>query len=694
MKQVVQRTSGGPVRVVDVPRPAISATEVLVRTMLTSMSPGTERAMTALAQSGLVAKARARPDLARQVLRKARDDGFGQTVRAVRARLDDDIPLGYSGVGEVIEVGEAVTLVRAGQLVATGGAGKANHAEFQAVPGNLCVPGPEGVTSQDAALSTIAAIAQHGLHQAEVTAGGKLAVIGLGLVGQLTIRLARAAGVAAYGLDVNPAAVAIARGAGFEAEVDAGSKTTSAVRDWARGRGVDAVVITASSKESTIVARAPALCRDRAIVVVVGDVGLELDRRPFYEQELTLRFARSYGPGRYDPSYEDWGVDYPIGYVRWTERRNMEAVLDLMKSGSLRFADLVTHTFPIERAPDAYEMVTTGTQPFMGVQLSYDHSDHQVAAVPRISRVQGQLAIGVLLPSFKAAGMSNIVSVASASGLSAHHLAERVRARKPATTPDELLEDPDIDTVIVATSHESHASFVVRALHAGKHVFCEKPLALSFDELAQVEEAAAVSGTVLFVGFNRRWSGPVKRVIDHFARGAGPLVVTYRVNAGPVPHGHWYNDRRQGGRLIGEVGHFVDTCGAMVGVAARDVFAAGSGSSEVLLSSDVVLALAYPEGSLATISYASGGAHVDKEHIEILGRGRSAAIIDFREVVLDGERTSVRPQDKGHLGEAQAFFEMVRGDRAQDRSAFESSRTVLLAADHLRRASTTAESRG
>ena len=375
MKQIVQPLAGGAVEVLDVPRPVPGPTEVLVRTVASVISPGTERAVTALAQSSLLAKARARPDLVRQVVRKARTDGFAATRQTVRSRLAEDLPLGYSAAGIVLEAGAAVTAVRPGQLVATGGAGHANHAEFQAVPGLLCAPVPDGVPAGDAAFATIAAIALHGLRIAEVGPGAKVVVLGLGLIGQLAARLAMAAGCDVAGIDPAGHARQAAAASGVLALDEAGETTTSQVLAWSRGRGADAVLVCAAGRSSDAVMRVPALCRDRAAVVIVGDVGLHLDRTPFYERELSVRFARSYGPGRYEPSYEAWGVDFPAGQVRWTEGRNFEAVLDLLASGRLQVADLVTHTFGIAEAEAAYQLIERRAEPYLAIRLAYPGPD-------------------------------------------------------------------------------------------------------------------------------------------------------------------------------------------------------------------------------------------------------------------------------------------------------------------------------
>lgn len=667
MKQVVQSISGGAVRIVEVPRPMIGATEVLVRTTATILSPGTERAVTALAQSSLLAKAKARPDLVKQVVRRARTEGIGPTMRAVRTRLDEDMPLGYAGAGIAIEVGEAVDGVRPGQLLATGSAG---HAEFQAVPGQLAVPVPDGVADGDAAFATIGAIALHGLRLAELGPGSRVCVIGLGLVGQLAVRLSIAAGYQVAGIDVREWTVERARDAGAFALLEAGDDTTRAIMDWSRGRGVDAVLLTAATKSSEPTRRATDLCRDRAPVVVVGDVGLELDRRPFYEKELTLRVARSYGPGRYDRSYEEWAVDYPIGHVRWTEGRNLEAVLDLLATGRLAVDDLITHRFPIERAPEAYGLLEAGKEPYLGVQLTYspDAKDDRVVHVA--PRRKGGLSVGLigaggfakgtLVPALKEAGFQRFAVVASASGISARHLAERQGFERATSSPDEVIESDDVDVVVIATPHDTHAELTVKALDSGKHVFCEKPLALTFEELDAVEAAWKRNPGQLMVGFNRRWSDSVRRVKEHFGETGGPLVMTYRVSAGVLPPSHWYHDRRQGGRLLGEVCHFIDTCNAIVGRRVQQVAAACSAENTSATDDDIVVVLRYSDGSLATISYARNGhASTPKERLEVLGRGHSAVLVDFRSLDLDNRQVKELAAGKGHAATLLRYRELL-----------------------------------
>jgi predicted dehydrogenase/threonine dehydrogenase-like Zn-dependent dehydrogenase len=696
VKQVVQPLAGGPVEVLDVPRPVAGPTEVLVRTVASVISPGTERAVTGLAQSSLLAKARARPDLVRQVARKARTDGFAVTRQAVRGRLAQDLPLGYSAAGIVLEAGAAVSGVRPGQLVATGGAGQANHAEFQAVPGLLCATVPDGVSAADAAFTTIAAIALHSLRLAEAGPGSKVVVLGLGLIGQLAARLAIAAGCEVAGIDPAEHPRRTAAGSGVLALDEQGDTTTDQVLSWSRGRGADAVLVCAAGRSSDAVMRVPELCRDRAAVVIVGDVGLELNRTPFYERELSLRFARSYGPGRYEPSYEAWGVDFPAGHVRWTEGRNFEAVLDLLASGRLRVADLVTHSFGIAQADAAYQLIERHSEPYLAIRLTYpepgttasvtDRSGAdglatdgaiQLRDAPRVSSSPGigwagvgPFSTGTLLAAFRAAGFDRFVAVASASGLAARRAAEQHGFEKAVPGADALLDDAGVDAVVIATPHDTHAGLAARALSAGRHVWCEKPLALTEDELDAVEKAWRESGTQLAIGFNRRWSAAVLTAQRELDGVTAPKLIVYRVAAGPVPDGHWYHDRRQGGRLLGEVCHFVDTAQALVGEPIEEATGLpGGGGPGVRHGDDTVVSLRFADGSLAAIAYGSAAPVAGKEWIEIQSGSQRVVIDDFRSVQAGGKTVWKGRQDKGHRAEATAFRQAVAGGPAMPTEA-------------------------
>lgn len=693
MRQLIQEVDSGELRLVEVPEPEIGPTEVLVATSHSVLSAGTERAARSIATASLLGKARARPDLVRQVVRKARAEGLGTTVRAVRARLSTDMPLGYSAAGIVVQVGEAVVGVVPGQRVATGGAG---HADLQVVHGPLAVPIPGDVPFAEAAFSTIGAIAIHGLRLADVGPGAKVCVIGLGLLGQLTARIAMAAGCDVAGIDLREWAVERARQCGVMALVESGEGTTSAVLDWTKGRGVDAIMLTAATPSSDPARRAPAIARDRATVVVVGDVGLQLERTPLYEKEITLRFARSYGPGRYERSYEEWAVDYPLGHVRWTEGRNLESFLDLLKAGRLSVKDLVTHTFPLEQASDAYALISNGAEHFFGVELTYagaPETSKHIYVSPRTVGGDGvgligagNFAKGTLVPGLKQAGFARLVAVASASGLSAVRLAKHAGFEKVETASD-LIADPEVKLVVIATRHDTHDVLATEALSAGKHVFCEKPLAITRDGLERVASAWRANSGCLMVGFNRRYAPAVRRLRQHFGSTGGPLVLTYRVNAGSLPDTHWYLDRRQGGRLIGEVCHFIDTCSFIVGEEVASVICVGCGRGEALLQQDVVVTLRYADGSLATISYASGGhSSTPKERIEVLGRGRSALIDDFRRLVVDGKSAKVTAGDKGHTAEMAILRRLLvagEGSRQVTMLALQTMSATLAAAESL-----------
>jgi predicted dehydrogenase/threonine dehydrogenase-like Zn-dependent dehydrogenase len=702
MKSVVQPRTGGAVQVLEVPRPAVAPAEVLVRTIASVISPGTERAVTPPAQSGLLARARARPDLVRQVVRQARAEGIVTAAHAARSRIAEDLPLGYSAAGEVVEVGSAVSGLRAGQLVATGGAGKASHAEFQAVPGLLCAVVPDRVPAQDAAFATVAAIALHGLRLAEAGPGSKVVVIGLGLVGQLAARLAMVSGCDVAGIDPAPHARIVATGSGVLALDELGDATTDQVVAWSRGRGADAVLICAASPASAPVTRAPALCRDRAAVVIVGDVGLELERAPLYERELSLRFARSYGPGRYDPSYEAWGVDYPPGQVRWTEGRNFEAVLDLLAAGRLRVSDLVTHRFGIGDAAAAYELIERRADPYLAIQLTYQPTpaaDDRITfrppaaaspalpppALPPLAPPPpalpapgsspgvgwvgaGTFSTQTLMPAFRRAGFKDFVAVTSASGISARRAAERHHFEKALSRAFPVIDDPAVGVVVIATPHNTHAELATLALKDGRHVWCEKPLALTLDELGEVEAAWQASGRQLMIGFNRRWSPALAAAQRALARVPAPRFVLYRVAAGPVPEGHRYTDRRQGGRLLGEVCHFVDAAQALVGADIAQTVSVlagdGRGGPGLVPGNDAVVSLRFADGSLATICYGSALPTTGKEWIEITSGERRLIIDDFRSVKQDGQTFWRGRQDKGHNASATAFWKAVTGGPA------------------------------
>jgi predicted dehydrogenase/threonine dehydrogenase-like Zn-dependent dehydrogenase len=636
--------------------------------------------------ANLVSTALHRQDLVKQVIDKAARDGVAATIDAVRSRLDVAVPLGYSCAGVVLDVGQgARDAFSIGDRVACAGAGQANHAEIIAVPRNLSVRVPEQVSLDHAAFVTIGAIALQGVRIAEVQLGEACVVIGLGLVGQLTVQLLKAAGCRVFGIDVARDKVDLSLASGADAAcLRTDADLVDKVRAFSLGRGADAILIAAATNSSDPIQIAPTLARDRAVVVAVGMIGMDVPRNAYYEKELQLRLSRSYGPGRYDRSYEEHGIDYPVGYVRWTEQRNMEAFLDLVAAGRVQPSRLVTHRLPIAEAERAYRIVTGEiAEPYLGILLEYPHLS--IDAAPTHTRVDlrpaaplatgtvrlgvvgaGNFARSVLLPTLKKLDNIEFRGVATASAPSAHQTATRFGFAYTASDWREVVEDENTDAVLIATRHNLHAAVAAAALRAGKSVFLEKPMALSPPELEDLLDAWHASGRVLQVGFNRRFAPSYLRLKSAFASRRAPLVMSYRVNAGPVSPSAWVADPTEGGgRLIGEVCHMVDTLLDLVGAPVTSVYTQ-SGSAD-----DVLLTLKFDDASIATIIYASGGERsLPKEYLEVFGGGRAVVLNDFRTVRVHATgraKTSGGPlarQDKGHAAELAAFVDAVRHGRA------------------------------
>lgn len=674
MKQVVQDYRTGELHVDDVPSPSLRAGGLLVRTVVSAVSAGTEKSKVELARKSLVGKAIARPDQVRKVLETLRKEGLRTTINKVRNKLDRLSPLGYSAAGRVIAVGDGCEGFAVGDAVACAGAGFANHAELIWVPSNLCAAIPEGVAFEDAAFTTIGAIALQGVRQAEASFGETIAVIGLGLIGQLTIQLLRAAGCRVVGVDVDPWKVELARG--IELAVGRDDDVVAKTFALTDGRGVDAVIITAAAPNNDPVVLAGELARDRAHVVVVGDVPIDVPRTPYYEKELDVRLSRSYGPGRYDRSYEEHGVAYPIGYVRWTENRNMQAFLRALEAKQVSLAHLITHRVPLADAERAYDLIASDEQ-FLGVVLSYPDTVAPSAPIPTPGKHgkraaanigfigAGSFAGGTLIPTLKAMAGVSLAKVCTASGLSARDIAIRYGFAYSVAEPDEILDDDAINAVVIATRHESHAELATRALARGKAVFVEKPLALNREQVADVFAAAAANPT-LTVGFNRRFSPHTEHVRRAFAACAGGLVINIRVNAGPIAADSWIHDPDiGGGRILGEACHFIDLAQALAGATIERVYAAALGlpDPDSRLRDNACITLELAGGAVATILYTSkGDVALGKERIEVFGGGISAVIDDFvtTTVVRRGRTEQFKTkQDKGHREELARFVAMV-----------------------------------
>lgn len=686
MKQLLQNARSGEIEVAEVPAPQLLPGCVLVRVAASLLSSGTERAASAFANKNLLQKAAARPDLVRDLMAKVRRDGLLSAMQVARARLDQPLALGYSSAGTVIAVADDISDIHPGDRVACAGAGYAVHAEFASIPRLLVakIPQSSEVSFDEAAFTTLGAVALHGIRTADVKLGDVVAVIGLGLLGQLTVQLLKAAGCRVVGIDLVQKRADLALDLG----ADRATASSEAFADLCRGEsgenGVDSILITADTVSSDPINLAATVARDRARVVAVGAIGLDIDRRLYYGKELDLRVSRSYGPGRYDSAYEQKGRDYPIGYVRWTETRNMEAFLQFLAARKLRLEPLITHRFPVERAISAYDLVTGKTgEPFMGILLSYPGQSSARTLVDLAPRSQshkspdlavgvigaGSFATGVLLPALRKQDDVDLLAVCSASGSHARHAAKQFGFQYCTTDVEQVISDPRCDAVVIATRHHLHAQQVIAALRAGKHVFCEKPVCIQEAELAELVEEyrISVSRPILMVGFNRRFAPMVLRLKSFFSEVHEPLAVHYRVNAGSLPPDHWVNNPEQGGgRVIGEICHFVDLLAFLTGSIPVKVYARPLRGVALRNDDNVSVIIDFENGSAATINYvANGDRSFSKERLEVFGGGTAAVLEDFRrlELIRRGRKEVVRSrwrQDKGHEAELRAFLDAIK----------------------------------
>ena len=680
MKQVLQNRKDGTPTVADVPVPALQKGRVLVRTAASLISSGTERAAVELLGKGLVQEARDRPDLVRAVMDKARKEGLLNTFSAVRDKLSAATTLGYSAAGIVIGVGDDVTEFRIGDRVACAGVGFASHAEAISVPRNLCVQLPTGVVFEAGAFGTLGAIALQGVRLAEPTLGESVVVIGLGLVGQLTAQLLKANGCRVLGIDLDPARVKLAMQLGADAAYVSGDEVKRAVSEWTRGRGADAVLLTAATESSEPVSLAGEISRLKGRVVIVGSTGMEVPRQPFYMRELSLKISMSYGPGRYDPEYEERGHDYPVGYVRWTENRNMEAFLDLVAAKRVDVEALVTHRFAIDEATRAYQLIAgEAHEPYLGVLLTYDTErelERDIQLTARAAASQKSVRVGLigaggyvtamLLPHFKAEH-ADFRSIQTASGVSANNAGKKFGFARAVSSAEEVINDANVNLVVIGTQHDLHAPLACQALEANRDVFVEKPLALNDEQLNAVLAAAQNSSGRLMAGFNRRFSPLTCKAKEIFISHAGPLSILYRVNAGRISREHWTQDpEKGGGRIVGEVCHFVDLIQFLSGAAPVSVFAeAVSGNNLAAVNEDSVLVtLRFADGSNGMIAYlAEGDTALGKERIEIYGDQKTFVLDDFRRASLFSkgkeEQFNLRSQDKGQADQVKAVCAMV-----------------------------------
>ncbi len=677
MKQLTQNLKNGTMRVMDVPQPVPSSGKILVRTMYSVISGGTEGKTVSDARKGYIDKAKSRQKEVRQVIELAKSSGLRDTYDLVMNKLEAYAALGYTAMGRVIEVTDDVSAIHVGDLVACGGADAA-HAEVLSVGTNLCAKVHEGTDPRHAALATIASIAMQGVRQAEVRLGESVVVVGLGLIGQLTMQFLAAQGCRTIGIDLDPQQVELAKRCGFEYSYHAEMEgITSAVLDLTGGIGTDAVIITAGTSSLGPVNLAGELCRKKGKVVIVGAVPTGFERKHYYRKELDLRMSSSYGPGRYDPQYEEKGIDYPVGYVRWTEQRNMQAYLDLLAAGRLNIEPLITHEFALERAKEAYDMILSRSEHYCAVLLKYD-IDREIESTvyngvqsakckeQRAHGVKaafigaGSFAQNMILPNLKE--LVDFVGISTRHGNTSRYVMDKYGFSYATDDIGKILSDDAVNTVFVMTRHDTHAHYVLGALRAGKDVFVEKPLTLRPEELEEIAKEYQNGSSRLMLGFNRRFAPHVMEVKRMF-RDDQPKAIQMRINAGILPPEHWVHDPDVGGgRIIGEACHFIDLAMYIAGSKIVSV-AAHETSSGANLRDTVSISLGFANGSSATISYFSNGSKkLPKEYIEVFCHGVSVVIDDFREMTVYGQkkkRSKLKKQDKGHAAELKAFVECI-----------------------------------
>ncbi|AOY98921.1 dehydrogenase [Cupriavidus sp. USMAHM13] len=683
MKQIIQDIRGGATEIKLVPSPAIGSQNVISHTRISLISAGTERMLVNFSQASLLQKARQQPEKVRMVLEKVKSDGLAATIGAVQSKLSQPLPLGYCNVGVVTEIGSGVTGFKVGDRVVSNGP----HADVVSVAQNLCAKIPDEVDDEAASFVVVASIGLQGIRLAQPTLGESFVVTGAGLIGLLTVQLLRAHGCRVLAIDFDDGKLALARRYGAETcNPGQGEDPVAAGMAFSRGRGVDGVIITASTKSSDPVTQAARMSRKRGRIVLVGVTGLELNRADFYEKELTFQVSCSYGPGRYDPSYEEKGTDYPLGFVRWTEQRNFEAVLDMLASGQLNVSSLITHRFLFEEATKAYEVLTEDKSG-LGILLQYcspaeERSIRSVvlkansnfdAKRPVLGFVgAGNYASRVLIPAFKAAG-AQLHSIVTKGGTSGVIHGERAGFSVASTDLEAMLGDRSINTIAIATRHDSHARFVRQALNAGKNVFVEKPLAIRYDELDEVElayttgQGEAGNGLQLMVGFNRRFSPQVQKMKSLLQTIKEPKSFILTMNAGAIPADHWTQDSTVGGgRIIGEACHFIDLMRFLADSRINSIQARRMGDvpGMAITEDKASITLGFEDGSFGTILYlANGSASFPKERVEVFAAGRVLQLDNFRKMKGFGwpnfSRFNLWRQDKGQTACAAAFLRAV-----------------------------------
>lgn len=694
MKQVFSDVKTGDILVMEVPKPSCKNEGVLVETMYSLVSAGTERSLIDFGKKNLILKAKERPDQVKKVIDKMKTDGVITAVKAAFNKLDEPLPLGYSGVGKVIEVGKGCIEFKVGDLVAIAGTLHANHAEINYVPKNLAVKLPSDFENiEEASFIALGAVAMQGIRQAEVELGDKVAVIGLGLLGQIACQILHAYGNEVIGIDINDAQYKIGKEYIDHFVNSSDDDAVSKVMNITNGYGVDKILITAATTSNQPIEFSAEIARDRAIISMVGVTGMEIPRRSFYEKELTFKLSRSYGPGRYDETYEEKSIDYPIGYVRWTEKRIMEEFIRLIYTKRINMKKLITHNFEIDKAPEAYKMITENPnkEKYLGVIFSYPNNKEKNKNIIVKSQVKVQDKIGIgligsgnfarntILPNLTKIDDFELVGLSTSGSTSAGQTVKKYDFKYSTTEYKKLLEDKDIDLIIIATPHNTHAKFAIEALDAGKHVYVEKPLAINMEQLEQVKEAYERNSQHLIVGFNRRFSPFAKWIKEQLQTDKFTTLIQYTINAGEISKDHWINDPTAGGgRIIGEVCHFVDFCQYLTGSKIQNVstFTINTNSEKYINNDNISMNIEFANGSLANIIYTSmGPKSYPKENVRVFTNGNVAELKNFvkGEIYKGGRKIkkSKLQQDKGFMEEYEYIRDIIKGKRENDYLTFE-----------------------
>jgi predicted dehydrogenase len=677
MKQILQSLKDGRTEVADIPAPKLCDGQILIQTSKTLISSGTEKMLVDFGKSNLVEKARLQPEKVKQVAEKVKTDGLVVTLEAVQSKLDQPLALGYSNVGRVIETSS--NCFNVGERVVSNGP----HAEIVRVPRNLCARIPDNVSDAAATFTVLSSIGLQGVRLAQPTIGEKFVVIGLGLIGLLTIQILRANGCRVLGIDYDPKRLKLAKAFGAETcNLNSGQNPINKALEFSQGNGVDAVIITAASSSNAPLSQGAKMCRKRGRIILVGVVGLEINRADFYEKELTFQVSCSYGPGRYDNDYEEKGNDYPIGFVRWTEQRNFEAVLELMADGALDVEPLISHRFEIDRGKEAIDLLSSN-EPSLGILLEYNGYTPQAlekeVCLPILEKnwTSGQKRIGflgagnhasrTLIPAFQAAG-ANLHTLISNGGINAYHFGKKYHFLYAGTDETKLFNEDTVDAIVVATRHKDHAGQIMSGLEARKHIYCEKPLCISLGELNCLESKLAEHPDLLvMVGFNRRFSPLVIKMKELLEDYNESTCIIMTINAGEIPAEHWTQDPLiGGGRIIGEACHFIDLARHLTGspIDSMNVQSLGENPLTQKLSDNVSINLKFKNGSIASINYlANGNKGFPKERVEVFCAGRVLQLDNFKKLQGWGwnnfKLMRLWKQDKGQNACAEAFIKAI-----------------------------------